>query len=291
MIRVPLFSRLKRKRIRLFFVFIFTSFLISAELASAGILVAPTSVVLTEKDRTGRMTIQNPTDKPKEVSVNFAFGIPESDSLGNVTVVMTDSAAAIHPRSAINWVKAFPRRVVLAPGATQVVRFVANPPDSLSDGEYWCRIMVRSQESQANLPAATDKDKITTQLNMVMQTAIVLKYRKGNLLAKLEITDKYVEETDTTVSLIVDLANRGNVSYVGRLICRLLDADKKEIAFRNLDFAVYDDLKRRITLAKTHATNRRPYEFNVTISTDGRNDLPPEDVIPGNRIEFTQTVH
>jgi len=263
---------------------------ICSGIVKAGVLVAPTSVILSETDRTGRMTVQNPTDKPKEISVRFAFGIPTSDSLGNVTVNIIDSGETHHPRSAIGWVRAFPRKMVLAPGATQVVRFVANPPRDLPDGEYWARIVVRSQESQANIPISGESDKITTQLNMIMETAIVLKYRTGDLVAKLDITDTEVEETDSTVSVTFDIANRGNASYVGILDCRLLDAANKELASRKLDFAIYEDLKRRIDLPVVQDEGPRPWHLDVSVSTEGRKDIPPEEMINGNRIEFTKAL-
>ena len=268
----------------LIFIFIFSG------IVQAGVLVAPTSVILSETDRTGRMTIQNPTDKPKEISVRFAFGIPTSDSLGNVTVNIIDSSDTDHPRSAIEWVRAFPRKMVLAPGATQVVRFVANPPRDLPDGEYWARIVVRSQESQANIPLSGESDKITTQLNMVMETAIVLKYRTGDLVAKLDVTATEIDRTDSTVSVTFDIANRGNTSYVGVLNCRLLDAANKELASRKLDFAIYEDLKRRIDLPLIHGKGPEPWHLEVAISTEGRKDIPPEELINGNIIEFSKVV-
>lgn len=264
---------------------------ICSGIVKAGVLVAPTSVILSETDRTGRMTVQNPTDKPKEISVRFAFGIPTSDSLGNVTVDIIDSSETHHPRSAIGWVRAFPRKMVLAPGATQVVRFVANPPRDLPDGEYWARIVVRSQESQANIPISGESDKITTRLNMVMETAIVLKYRTGDLVAKLDITDTEVEESDSTVSVTFDIANRGNTSYVGVLDCRLLDSANKELASRKLDFAIYEDLKRRIDLPVVQDEGPRPWHLDVSVSTEGRKDIPPEEMINGNRIEFTKVIN
>jgi len=101
----------------------------------------------------------------------------------------------------MNWIRAFPRRVVLAPGATQVIRFVANPPKDIPDGEYWARIVIRSQDSQAQLPDAGDMESITTRLNMVMETAIVLKYRTGDLMAKLGITDTEIERSDSLVTV------------------------------------------------------------------------------------------
>ncbi len=257
---------------------------------TAGILVAPTSVILSDNDRTGRLTVQNPSDAPKEVSIQFGFGIPQSDSLGKVKLRLQDTSEVDHPRSAMNWIRAFPRRVVLAPGATQVVRFVANPPTDLPDGEYWARIVVRSQDSQAQLPDAGDLEAITTRLNMVMQTAIVLKYRTGDLIAKLGVIDTEIERSDSLVAVSIDMENQGNVSYVGVLICNLYDANNVEITTRRINIAVYDDIKRRVELPVGISDYRQPFHVDIVIENEGRKDVPADELIPGNRLEYSMTV-
>ncbi len=257
---------------------------------TAGVLVAPTSVILSENDRTGRLTVQNPSDAPKEVSVQFGFGIPQADSLGKVKLRLQDTAEVNHPRSAMNWIRAFPRRVVLAPGATQVIRFVANPPKDLPDGEYWARIVVRSQDSQAQLPDAGDMENITTRLNMVMQTAIVLKYRTGDLVAKLGVIDTEIERTDSLVMISINIENQGNVSYVGVLNCNLFDANNVEITHRKINIAVYDDIKRRVDLPIGISDYRQPFHVDIVIDNEGRKDVPADELISGNRLEYTKIV-
>ena len=255
----------------------------------ASVLVAPTVVILSDKNRTGRMILQNPTDQPKEVEVRFSFGLPESDSLGNVTVRLDDSTVS-DPHSAVGWVRAFPRKIVLPAGASQTVRFIANPPKDLDDGEYWSRIVIRSQEASQEIPEATEEGRITTNLNMIMQTAISLKYRKGDLVSALEITDASAKQVDSQVVVMLDMANKGNVSYLGVLNCRLLDADSKEISSNRLDLAVYYDMKRRVELPIEGSSHRKPFRVEVNIANTGRTDIPPEDVIRGNEVERTMPV-
>jgi hypothetical protein len=244
---------------------------------------------MSETKRTGRITIQNPTDKPKEVSISFSFGLPVSDSLGNVRITLQDSAVT-DPRSCLGWIKAFPKKVILQPGSRQVVRLVAKPPKDLADGEYWCRIVVKSQEGQTSIPVPTSEDGISTKLNMVMQTAIVCKYRTGNLISKLDVTKTDVVRHDSTVTVMIDMVNRGNVSYVGLLDCRLKDAAGRNIADRQIDLAVYRELRRRIDLAFTAGQYKEPLRVDVIINTEGRSDIDPEDLIIGNSIEYSSTV-
>jgi P pilus assembly chaperone PapD len=253
----------------------------------AGVLVAPTVVFLSDRSRTGRLTIQNPTNLPKDVTISFSFGLPSSDSLGDVYLTLQDSNVT-DPRSALGWIKAFPRKVVLPPNGSQVVRVVAYPPSGLADGEYWARIVVAAEEGEATIPASNQNGAISTRLNMITQTAIVLKYRTGALVSDLQLLGASAQTTPSQVWVTVNLVNRGNVSYVGVLKCRLVDGDDSEISSNQVDLAVYRNLKRRIALPITN--KKTPRQVEVTISNEGRTDIAPEDVIPGNKISYNLKV-
>ncbi len=257
--------------------------------AGAGVLVAPTVVFISDKGRTGRMTVQNPTDKPQEVTVFFSFGLPKSDSAGNVSVRLSDSSVT-DPSSALGWVKAFPRKMVLQPNSSQVVRFRATPPKDLPAGEYWSRVVVRSQDGETSLPAPTKEGAITTKLNMIMQTAIMLKYRKGELTPQIEFEGTSATLDDDKVSVLIAMKNVGNCSYIGTLACRLLDASDKEISHSSLQLAVYRELTRRIELPLTDGSFSRPYHVEIGVTTSGRKDIPAVDIIPGNELSRTLAV-
>jgi P pilus assembly chaperone PapD len=282
-------ARQSIKSFRFVFALFLVLFLSTAGHLTAGVLVAPTSVILSDQKRTGRLTVQNPTDRPKQVQISFSFGIPVSDSAGNIRLNLQDSGVT-DEHSALGWIKAFPKKMILEPNTSQVVRFLAKPPKDLPDGEYWARIMVRSQEGETSIPLPTDEDKITTKLNMIMQTAIVLKYRSGNLVSKLEVRNTDITPTDTAVYAYIDMVNRGNVSYVGILDCRLVDAKGREISSSDIDLAVYHELMRKVRLPILPGDYSRPYKVEVSISTEGRKDIAAEDLISGNRIEYSANV-
>jgi len=284
-----LIPRLSREMVRRGLFFIPVVFILLTMRLSAGVLVAPTSLILSEHKKTGRLTIQNPSDKPKEVTIDFKFGLPVSDSTGNVSIDLLDSAVT-DPQSALGWIRAFPRKVILQPNASQVIRFVAHPPKDLADGEYWARVMVRAQEGETSIPTASDNEKITTKLNMIMQTAIALKYRTGNLVSKLEVTSSEAAMTDTTVSMVIDMVNHGNVSYIGVLQCRLVDAEGKIVSRDQVDLAVYRELRRNMKLPVADGDFKMPFNVEVSISNEGRSDIPIEDMVVGNSIVFTALV-
>lgn len=250
---------------------------------AAGVIVAPSVIVIDEKSKTGRMNLQNPSNTPKEVAIDFSYGIPESDSLGNVNIFLSDSGVT-DPQSALGWIRAFPRKLIIPPNGSQVVRFIAKPPKDLKDGEYWVRVVVESQEGTTSIPVATDNEQITTKLNMIMRTAIMLKYRTGDLLASVELKDTYANVSENSVDVFVDLKNTGNVSYIGILECQLLDADKKLISSNNLQLALYKDLLRRISLPIVDGNFKKPYSVAVSITNKGRKDIPSDEMVFGNEI-------
>ena len=253
---------------------------------AAGVLVAPTVIVISDKGRTGRMTVHNPTDKPREISISFSFGLPESDSLGNVNIFLRDTAVS-DTRSALGWIRAFPRKLILPGNGTQVVRFVAHPPKDLPDGEYWARIVVESQEGTTSLPMPSNDQEITTKLNMIMRTAIMLKYRTGDLVANLELGSAEAKRIDSRVEVLADLRNKGNVSYVGIMECRLIDAAGSQVSYSNIQLAVYHDLLRRVDMPLSDTDFMEPLKVEMSISNRGRKDIPVEEMVFGNDILYT----
>lgn len=256
---------------------------------AAGVLVAPTVIFLSHDARTGRMMLQNVGDEPQEVSVFFSFGLPTGDSLGDVRVRLQDSAVT-DPNSCLDWIKAFPRRLILPANATQVVRFVAHPPRDLPDGEYWARVVIKSQQAERNIPQPTGDGQITTQLNMVMQTAIMLKYRHGEVFCQLELKRATATYLENRVDVMLDTRNTGNASYLGMLHCRVIDAGGREVATKSTQLAVYRELRRRIEIPIPEGDFERPFEVELKITARGRTDIAAEDMLFGNDLAFSAVV-
>lgn len=252
----------------------------------ANVLVSPTIVFITDKNPTGRITLLNRGNSIQEVSVYFSFGLPVSDSLGNISVTFQDSAVT-DPRSCLEWVRAFPKKVVVGPDESQTVRLMMRAPDNLPDGEYWARIMVRSQKAAVEIPVAGEDVGIKTEVNMITEMALMLKYRTGDLVSDMELQNVSAVLKGSTVEVMIDLENRGNVSYMGMLETRLLDSDNKEISSNLRKLAVYRHLKRRIDLKFVDGDFKPPFRVEIKIESKGRNDVTPEDLIVGNRIAHT----
>ncbi len=263
------------------FVFIFE--------AGAAVMVAPTVVFLSAQKRTDRIIVQNPSDKPSEVTIRFSYGLPLTDSLGNIRVELQDSLIT-DPKSATDWIQAFPRKVIVPAMGSQIIRLVARPPQDLTDGEYWTRIVVSSKESNPPAPASDNPDGISTQLNLIMQMAIMVKYRTGELVSDLELIEAQAMTNDNMIKVLMDFNNKGNVSYMGILQGKLFDADGKKISENKVNLAVYKDMRRCLDFIKPDETFKPPYKVELFITPDGRTDVPPEDMIKGNKISYSVIV-
>ena len=135
------------------------------------------------------MTLYNPNPLPEEIDISFAFGYPQSDSTGNVTVPLADTAATGEP-AATSWLRAFPRKLVLQPGQQQVVRILAQPPAELADGEYWSRVLITTVGGRPPVEQEVQPDvKVAITMKTIMVAS--LNYRKGKLVSGVNVTQAH----------------------------------------------------------------------------------------------------
>src|SRR3954466_747137 len=71
--------------------------------AAAQVVIAPPVITLVEPERFGTFTLENRSTVAQEVTVEFRFGYPASDSAGNLRMVYDDSAIAARS-SVVPWV-------------------------------------------------------------------------------------------------------------------------------------------------------------------------------------------
>jgi hypothetical protein len=236
-----------------------------------GVSVSPTSVVLSSRDRTGSLELYNGDDSPTEVELSLAFGYPVSDSLGRVDVPLTEHPASGEP-SAVDWLRIYPRRLVLQPGQQQLVRIAAYPPD-LGPGEYWARLIVRlhAAPNPVDVPGGTATPRSLASIQTMFVTAV--NYRNGIVTTGVNVDHAAARRTDSTIALTLDLTRTGNAAFVGRLELAMRDAGGAVIDRTSENLAVYRHLRRVITLHPP--TSARVATVSYRLSTQ-RDDVPRE---------------
>lgn len=246
---------------------------------AAAVAVSPVAVYIDNRTRTGTLTLFNPGTRPEEIRVEFAYGYPQSDEDGNVTVAVTDSVPEGEP-SAVSWLRAFPRRMVLEPGQRQVMRVMVEPPPGLAEGEYWARALVRSRGGQA--PIEEQRGDVTVQVDVETVVIVAVNYRNGSVNTGLEVLDADATVQGDSVQAIIDFQRTGNAAYLGRVQAELLDAGGTPVATVEEVLAVYKTIRRKLGLP-IPAEAQGPFRVRFTMDTD-RDDLPPGGPLPTEQV-------
>jgi hypothetical protein len=246
------------------------------------ILVAPHAVFMDHRSRTGQVFLVNTGDTPEEVAIDLKYGYPATDSSGTIYIKLIDQPDSTEP-SAAGWVKAYPRRAVLAPGQRQVVRLLAKPPAGLPDGEYWSRIIATSRGSK--VAVVSGESGVSAGLALELRTIISLSYRKGEVHTGLELSDLRAAQEGDSLVVWLGANRRGNAAFLGTLTCQLVDAGKQVRGEWESPLAVYHRLSRRYVFPIDSAAPGR-YTLRVGVTT-ARSDLDQRHVLPAEPVTRT----
>lgn len=249
------------------------------------ILVAPHAVFMDHRSRTGQVYLVNTGDQAEEVSIDLKYGYPATDSAGTVFIRLIDHPDSTEP-SAASWIKAYPRRVVLAPGQRQVVRLLATPPAGLPDGEYWSRIIATSRGSKVAVVGADSG--VTAGLTLELRTIISLSYRKGAVHTGVAVTDFRASREGDSLVVWFGAERRGNAAFLGTLTCRLLDDAQRVRGEWATPIAVYHPLERRYVFPLDSVPAGR-YTMQMSLTT-ARSDLDQHYILPADPVTRTVDV-
>jgi hypothetical protein len=224
--------------------------LVVAGTASAQITVAPTRVVLSGREKSQEITIRNPTAEPLEIEASFGFKLLRSDSLGNLFLDSTAHGPEESARSCRDWLKMFPKKFVLAPGSTRVVRVVATPPVDIEDGEYWGRVRVSGNPMETPKPLSLrDSTVIGTNVTVILALEIPVMLRKGSIETGVAIDGATGVRDSAGPVVFLDLKRTGNSAYRGTAFSTLRRADGSEIpGVANTPFTIEFALRAPIRL-------------------------------------------
>lgn len=250
--------------------------LLSTPRPAVAVNVSPAVVIIDGRSREGVVTLRNGGEYPEEIELTFQHGSSVADSHGNVRLVLSDSAPGGEP-SAVGWVRAFPRRLVLAPGETQTVRIIVRPPQGLAAGEYWARLVV----SAVPQGAASEQQHGAATMRLRIGTRIVaaVHYRVGGLATGIGASGAAAERDGENIDLTVNLARQGNAAFVGRLRARFIGADGSPVGDEYVEpLTLYAaDLRRRFRIpAKAVGAGAVAVEFTFDTA---RSDLPAGAVV------------
>ena len=242
---------------------------------SAQVVIAPPVITLVEPERFGTFTVENRSTVAQEVTVEFRFGYPASDSAGNLRMVYDDSAAAARS-SIVPWVRAFPRRVLLGAGQRQLIRLTLRPPEGLSDGVYWARLVTSSVPESA--PVDTAQRGISAQITFRLQQITTVLYRRGDARTGIEFGPVAVRSDTAAVHVLVPLRRTGAAPFIGSVKFRIEDARGALVQEGVEAASVYYSLVKTFTVPRTRVAPGT-YTAQVTAIAE-RPDVAPDALFP-----------
>lgn len=236
----------------------------NAAIAQA-ILVAPQSVVLNSRDRTGTVELYNPSSRAAEVSIRAVYGHPTTTADGDLTLIVIEQPDSTQP-SAAGFVEAFPRRLVLQPNQRQTVRLLARPPVGLPDGEYWARLVIAAKDAEAPV-AATDSTGVSVGLTLEVRTIIAVNYRNGIQRTGVQLGELSAEALGDSLVVRAPMQRTGTAAWIGTTSVKLFDAHGAVVATQSLQTAVYQSISPRFSFDR-RGLAPGTYRVSVDMSTD-----------------------
>ncbi|MGI8548668.1 MAG: hypothetical protein ACR2M1_15290 [Gemmatimonadaceae bacterium] len=249
-------------------------------LASAqlpGVAVDPHIVVLTPARPAGEITVFNPQPFAAEFNIDLRFGYVTADSSGAPRVELKDGPDSA---SAAEWITPYPRKFTLAPGAAQLVRLLARPPSTITDGEYWARLTVHSHDASSGRTSAAVAGAETTRAALTLETATVMPvfFRKGAVATGISIERLTAVPDGDSIDVSMSLRRAGNAAFLGVASVAVLDSTGHEVAKSDRQLAVYVASATRWRVSLSSSLRAEARTVTVALSTL-RRDVPTRLVL------------
>lgn len=185
--------------------------------ASAQLMVHPTRIVLEQNQRSAQLEIINNSDEPGIYRISLVNRRMDED--GRFSAVDTPLAGE---QFADGMLRYSPRRVALAPGASQLVRLMVRRPADLATGEYRSHLLFDKQPDPAARPAPATpaaSGAIGVSLTALVGVSIPVIVRQGATSATVSLGNLALSSGSAgrPAVLSLDMQRAGNQSVHGDL--------------------------------------------------------------------------
>jgi hypothetical protein len=264
----------------------FIIILLFSLVANAQISLAPSFVFVDENNGVGNVFVSNNSEKSYEVSVNFVYGYPGSDTLGNMVMNYNDTISsaqfALDPM-----IRAFPRSFLLKAGEQRTVRVQVVPNQRRKEGFFFTRMKVLAKP-QTNDVSDSTSQSIGTKINFNFEQITAVFYHKGKVTTGLEIKGLDVQQNQGVLDIRTNLHRTGDAPFLGSLVVKLKDGAGKVVSESQSTAAIYFDLIRHIELKLDNVV---PGSYTLELSFETRrNDMLTSDLIQALPIVKKTTV-
>lgn len=196
------------------------------------LFLSPTRVVFDGRDMTQEVLLLNTGQDSAVFTASFLeYHI---DSSGNYVPIAEPDEAGLY---ASRYVRVFPRRFALAPGATQTVRLQYVRRPEMQEGEYRSHLFFRMEASDQRrgpatgpgTPPGTPAEDLSIRLTTVYGVTIPVLIREGELSTDAEISDVRLELDGGHPLLEFNIYRYGEKSAYGDLTVDFLTPDQRTV--------------------------------------------------------------
>lgn len=258
------------KRIFALLIMLQISYMVSAQIS-----LAPSFVFIDENNGVGNVYVSNNSEKSFEVSVNFIYGYPLSDSIGNLVMNYKDTVTSV--QYALDpMIRAFPRSFLLKSGEQRTVRVQVIPAQRRKEGFFFTRMKVLAKPQTSDITDTTNQS-IGTKINFNFEQITAVFYHKGKVTTGLNIKSMDVTQNQKTLEVRANLQRTGNAPFMGSMIAKLKDNDGKVVSESQSTAAIYFDMIRQLDLKLDHV-NPGTYSLELSFETH-RSDMLSSDLV------------
>ena len=199
----------------------------------AGLLVAPTRVILSDEQRVVTVALRHLGTREGRYRISAIFNRMRPD--GSMEEVKDLKTILPEERSALKYIRYSPRLAVLTPNVEQIARIMVVAPKSLPDGEYRMHLLFEpTEDTEADSVSSKGGDKskgsIGMKLEAKMSVAIPITYKHGKTSFEVQISKlKLVQMPDKTLGFSVEMTSGGNAFARGDFEAFFASQDGKSV--------------------------------------------------------------
>lgn len=252
-------------------------------LLPAQVSVTPTFLSIDERTNLGLIYLNNSSSEPMEVSLSVEFGYPASDETGGTIMVFDDEKRKV--RYALDdYVRVFPRQLILGPNASQSIQLMVRPMRDKPDGVYWTRLFITSNRQASDIEQTLEEGAIGASIGYVLRQNIPVIYSRGEISTGLDVLQMDAEITAGRLRASARVVPVGNAPFIGSMHAVLRNGEGAKVGIAYNTLAAYTEIVRGVSVPlPEEGFDPGQYSLEVTFETR-RRDISADMLIQAESV-------
>ncbi len=211
--------------------------------AQADLMITPTRVVFEPRERYKDVTLVNSGSEPQVYEMSWVYFRMQESGAG-----YKPSEVSITEFDASKYIQFTPRRVTLAPGASQKIRLALRRPEVVPEGDFHVHLKFASVPDVVADDGASSKPRAVVSINIGYTIPVV--FRSGEPSAQAVIDPIKINRNPDNGMLMVSVPVRregGPHAILGHLFIYHVDKSGKETRVGEISNAhIFPEVSKRI---------------------------------------------